>query len=292
MNTKKRAVLYIVIACISWGSSCIFVNLLAPYGFSSVQMVSMRGLVSALGMFLFVFLTNRQMFKVDLKELVLMALSGLSMFGTASCYYVSMQTSSVSTAVVLMYTAPIFVMIYSVLFFGEKLTKPKLLSVIGMLVGCCLVSGIVGGIKFNAMGIMAGLVSGISYGAYNIFTKMQMRHKTKPVAAAMYCFIFMAAIALCATNPLSMVAIVVQKPMVIIPIVLGLGLFTGLLPYVLYTLALKDMPAGTVSAMGILEPMAATIFSILLFHEKLSFYSACGIILILGSVLLLSRSDE
>lgn len=288
---KKKALLYIVIACIFWGGSCIFVNALAPFGFSSVQMVSMRGLVAALGMSVFSFLTNRKLFKASLKEILLFVCSGLSMFGTASCYYISMQVSSVSMAVVLMYTAPVFVMVYSVLFFGERLTKMKLFALIGMLVGCCLVSGVVGGVTINVLGVVTGLASGIFYSAYNIFTKIQMRNRSNPVSASMYCFIFMAIVALGAADVPSLIMMTAQNPGVIIPLFIGLGVCVCLLPYFLYTLALKELPAGTASALGILEPMAATIFSVVLFHEKLSFYSLCGIVLILGSVLLLSRSD-
>ncbi|MBQ4517307.1 MAG: EamA family transporter [Clostridia bacterium] len=288
---KKKALLYIVIACVFWGSSCIFVNALAPFGFSSVQMVSMRGSVAAIGMMVYSFLTNRKLFKASLKEIVLFACSGLSMFGTASCYYMSMQISSVSMAVVLMYTAPVFVMVYSVLFLGERLTKMKLCALIGMLVGCCLVSGIAGGVKINIPGIVTGLASGIFYSAYNIFTKIQMRNRSNPVSASMYCFVFMSIIALSMADLPSMMTMTAQTPGKIIPLFIGIGVCVCLLPYFLYTLALKDLPAGTASALGILEPMVATVFSVVLYHEKLSVYSIFGIVLILGSVLLLSRSE-
>ncbi|MBE7035700.1 MAG: hypothetical protein E7403_00195 [Ruminococcaceae bacterium] len=288
---KRKSLLYIVIACVFWGSSCIFVNALAPFGFTSVQMVSMRGLVAALGMSAYSVFANRKLFKASLKEIILFACSGLSMFGTASCYYISMQASSVSMAVMLMYTAPIFVMIYSVLFFKERLTKMKLAALIGMLVGCCFVSGVLGGTKINTLGIVTGLASGIFYSAYNIFTKIQMRNRSNPISASMYCFIFMSIVALGAADLPSLVTLTAQNPGVIILLFVGLGVCVCLLPYFLYTLALKDLPAGTASALGILEPMAATVFSVVLYGEKLSFYSVCGIILILGSVLLLSRSD-
>lgn len=288
---KKKALLYIVIACVFWGSSCIFVNALAPFGITTVQMVSMRALVAALGMMGYALLFNRKLFKVSLKEIILFAGSGLGVFGTASFYFYSMQISSVSMAVVLMYTAPVFVMIYSVLFFRERLTKMKFVSVIGMLVGCCFVSGLVGGVEMNTLGVITGLASGIAYSAYNIFTKIQMRNRSNPVSASMYCFIFMSIAALCAADLPSLVTTTAQNPAVIIPLFVGLGVCVCLLPYFLYTLALKELPAGTASSLGILEPMAATIFSVVLFGEKLSFYSIFGIVLILGSVVLLSRSD-
>ena len=45
---NKLSILYIVLAGVSWGTAGIFVNNLSPYGFSSVQMTSMRNIVAAI----------------------------------------------------------------------------------------------------------------------------------------------------------------------------------------------------------------------------------------------------
>lgn len=288
---KKSAFLFIIAAGVLWGTSGLFVNFLAPYGFSSLQMTAARGVVSAIAMAVYTFFYDRKLFRASGWELLLFALSGVSMFATASSYYTAMQYTSVSTAVVLMYTAPIFVMAYSVAFFGEKLTKLKLISVLGMLVGCALVSGIVGGLKWSAFGIFMGFVSGITYSAYNIFTKIQMRRPCHPITATLYCLIFMACLALSVSHPGEMVVTAMQKPALLFPMLVALGICTCVLPYFLYTLALKALPVGTAAALGIVEPMAATVFSVILLGEPLGLFPAIGIILILGSVFLLSRGD-
>lgn len=289
---KTKAFIYIVLTGILWGTSGLFVNALSPFGFSPLQMTAMRGGVAAICFFLYALIRDRSIFKISISELILFALSGIGIFGTASCYFASMQASGVSTAVVLMYTAPIFVMAYSVAFLGEKLTPKKLTAVILMLMGCVLVSGIIGGGSFNAAGILLGLMSGISYSAYNIFTKIQMRRGCRPLSSTLYCFIFMGGLALAISNPVQMFSLTIANPIKIIPLMLGLGIFTAVLPYLLYTLALRELPVGTASALGIVEPMSATVFSITLLGEKLSFLPACGIILILGAVILLSKTNE
>ena len=113
-------------------------------------------------MALYIFIHNKNLFKVSLKELLLFAGSGISFFLTATCYFYSMQATSISTAVVLMYTAPIFVMIYSVMFLNEKLTPVKTAAVLIMLVGCGLVSGIIGGLRFDGVGTLVGYMSGLA----------------------------------------------------------------------------------------------------------------------------------
>ncbi len=288
---KKRAFLYIIIAGLLWGTSGLFVHFLAPFGFSTLQMTAMRGMVSAVCMSVYTLLYNKQLFRVNFKELRLFACSGIAMFGTAACYYIAMQASSVSTAVILMYTAPVMVMAYSVAFMGERFTKKKYAAIVCMLIGCCLVSGVIGGLKFSILGIVMGLMSGVCYSAYNIFTKYQMCRQCHPITANLYCLITMCIVALLFANPGEMAGLTVQNPAAIVPLMLGIGICTCVLPYFLYTLALKVLPAGTTSALGIVEPMAATVYSVILLGEPLGISSVLGIILILGAVPLLSRSD-
>ena len=171
---KKLAFIYIILAGIAWGTSGIFVTLLSPYGFTSPQLTSIRATVSLVAIGFYILIKEKNAFKATPKELFLFLGSGITLFGTSTCYYVSMQATSISTAVVLMYTAPVIVMIYSVAFLGEKLTKLKTISVLLMVIGCGLVSGIIGGLKFDLIGILIGMLSGICYSAYNILTKIQM----------------------------------------------------------------------------------------------------------------------
>ncbi len=288
---KKLAVLYIVAAGILWGTSGIFVHLLSPFGFTAVQMGAVRGSVSALGIAVYLLFRAPRLFRVTKKNLLLLAGSGIGMFGTAACYFAAIPLTSVSTAVVLMYTAPIFVLVYSVLFLGERLTRKKAFSVLCMLVGCCLVSGVIGGLRFHPLGIFLGLLSGLSYSAYNIFTKYQMKNNCHPTSATFYCLFFMAILALCGADLPKMAALTAAAPSQILPLMLALGVCTCLLPYLLYTLALVRLPVGTAAALSIVEPMAATVFSIACFGERLTLFSAFGILLILGAVFLLGQRE-
>ena len=289
---KKLAFIYIVLASIFWGTSGIFVHFIAPYGLSSFQMTFVRGLIFAICMGIFIFIKDKKLFKASKKELFLFSLSGLSFFLTASFYFLSMQLTSISTAVVLMYTAPIFVMIYSVSFLSEKFNLKKGISVALMIIGCALVSGVVGGLKFDLLGIFIGFLSGISYSAYNIITKIQMKNKSNPLTATFYCFLFAVLIGLFASNPMGIPDVLSKNYSLLIPLVFAMGICTCVLPYILYTLALKEIDAGTATSLGILEPMAATLYSVILFNEKLSIYSTIGIVLILGAVFLLSKSES
>ena len=288
---KLRSLIYIITACALWGTSGLFVNALSPYGFNALHLTSVRALIAFLSMALFSLIKSRHSFKTDPKSLLLFALVGIGIFGTGSLYFASMQMTSVSTAVVLMYTAPIYVMIFSVIFLKEKLTALKLVSVVIMLGGCCLVSGIIGGLKFNALGIVIGALSGVAYAAYNIATKISMQKGNDPISCTMYGFMFMFIVSLFLSSPAEIVTITVKEPTRIIPLLLAIGIITVVIPYFLYTLSLRDIPAGTASSLGILEPMSATLFSVMILGEKLTILSAVGMILILTAVFMLGKAE-
>jgi drug/metabolite transporter (DMT)-like permease len=86
--------------------------------------------------------------------------------------------------------------------------------------------------------------------------------------------------------------LIAQNPPVTLPLALGLGICTFVFPFLLYTFALRELPAGTASALGIIEPMAATVFSVLILEEPLSLPSGIGIVLVLISVVLLGVAEN
>ena len=101
----------------------------------------------------------------------------------------------------------------------------------------------------------------------------------------------MAIIALSVSKPHMIVVKAAENPLATIPLLIGLGVVTFVIPYFLYTLAMRDLPAGTAAALGIVEPMAATVFSIMFLGEKLSWLPALGIILILLAVFALGKAE-
>ena len=289
---KKKAFVYIVLAGLLWGTSGIFVHFLAPYGFSSLQMTFVRALTSFLCLGGFALIRDRSAFRVSPLQLLLCAGVGACIFLTASCYFTSMQMTSVSTAVVLMYTAPVYVTVVSALFMGERFSRLKLVAVVCIMIGCVLVSGVVTGLKFDLTGILIGVLSGIAYAAYNLLTKVALSRGCKPVTTTVYSFAAMTLIAALVCNPQQIPVYAAAAPAVTVPLLVSMGICTCVMPYLLYTLSMKELSAGTASALGIIEPMAATVYSVVLFREKLDIFSGVGIVLILVSVFLLGKVED
>lgn len=287
---KRKAFFYIIVAGILWGTSGLFANALKEYGFTSMQMTAARGSVSFLCMLSYVLISDRKLLKISLRELILFVGNGIALFATAFLYYTAMQITSVATAVVLMYTMPIIVMIFSVIFLGEKMTKMKFVATAVMMIGCVLVSGVVGGFKINTIGILIGLLSGITYSTYSILSKIAFKKGSSPISASLYGFLFMSIIAVSMCKPGDMIERITSPKIFIL--LAGLGIVTFVIPYFLYTLSLKYLPAGTASALSIVEPMAATVFGMIFLHEIPDIFAGVGIIMIISAVFLLGMAEE
>lgn len=289
---NRKAILLAALSSLLFATSCIFVHFLTPFGFTPMEMTAMRGVVSAVLIIVYLFFYNKKLFRVKLSEILLFACSGLTMFTAAYFYYESIAKSGVATAVVLMYTSPIYVLAFSVLFLKEKLTAKKVICVAVMLFGVVLVSGILNGGQFNFLGVLLGLLAGFSFGMYNIVTKIAMRRGSHPTSAMAYSFIFMGVISLLFVDVNNMAVLTAQNPALVLVLMVGIGLFTCFLSYLIYAYALKELPAGVAAALGLIEPVAAIIYGVALFGDELTWILIAGIVLILGAVFVMSRVEE
>ncbi|MBE7010118.1 MAG: hypothetical protein E7418_01350 [Ruminococcaceae bacterium] len=288
----KLSILFVVIAGISWGSSGVFSNQLKLLGFSALQSATIRSLVAAVILFLIICITDKKKIRTSAKELPLFALCGICTIASGAFYFSSIQLTSLSTAVTLMYTAPIMVMLISVLFLGERFSISKLIAALLAFAGCGLVTGIIGGLRFNFLGILYGLLSGFFYCMYTILTKISTRRGNESLTTTAYSFLFGGVFAIFICQPGAAFSVLADVPSQSILWGLGIGLFSGALPYFFYTLSMRKLPAGVASALSAIEPMTATIVSVLLYHEKLTISALSGILLILTSVVILSRVKE
>ena len=289
---KKIGFILIVSAGLLWGSSCLFIHYLSGFGFTPAQLTAARGVVAFLAVAVFTLIRDRSALKVSKREFFLYMAAGFCMFATAYAYYCAVTMTSPSTAAVLMYMEPIYVAIFSGFFFKESFTPLKIGSIAAVLVGCCFVSGVVGGMHFQPLGVLLAILSGVFYAVYSILMKFSMRKDAKPLSAAFYCDLFMALFALIPSRVHLMPALVASDPVRILPALLGLGVVTFFAPYYLYTISLRYIPAGTAASLSVIEPLAATIYSILFLQEKLTLIAGVGIVLILGASILLCSLKE
>lgn len=285
------AALCVIAAGILWGTMGIFVRYFSAWGFSTIQITAFRILLAALIFLVFLAVTDREKLKIRLKDLPLFAGMGIgSIFLMSVTYFSTMQRTSLSVAAILLYTAPVFVMLMSVLFLKEKLTVRKLLALAAAFAGCVLVTGIGGDAAVDGIGIATGLLSGLSYALYSILGIFALR-KYHPYTVSAYAFLTAAAAELCFCHPVEMARRTAEsdEPWKILILALVMAAFTAFAPYLLYTLGLRRVEAGKAAIMATVEPMVATILGVAVFQEELTAWSVWGIVLILLAIGILNR---
>lgn len=284
---KNLAILSAIFAGIFWGTTGIFVRILAGYGMDSVQITCIRLITSAIFMSVFLFFRDRNLFKIRLNDLPFFLASGvISIFCTSIFYFKTISLVSVSIACVLMYTAPIFVLIFSVIFFREKITLKKIIAVLLAVVGCFFVSGVLSqNDEISLTALLFGLLSGISYASYSIFGKFILK-KYSPLTLTLYSFIF-AAIASLFMLDFKTTANLISQNIEFLFLYPLTGLCTSVIPYLLYSVGLKRLESSTAVVLSSVEPLVATLISIFILSEPFTAPIGTGIAIIIVSIIVL-----
>ena len=279
----------IIIAACFWGSMGIFVRHLEAYGFTAIQIVSIRLTLAAVIFSILQIFIDRAGFKIALRDIPLFLGLGLgSILFFTICYFSAITIMPLSTAAILLYTSPIWIMLMAALFFHEKLNAKKLIALALAFAGCVLVSGISGD-GITAVGLLLGLGSGLGYGLYSILGTVALR-RYSPYTVTTWTFIFAACGSWCVCRPADMILKFAGAEK--LPLLLGFcvltALVTAVIPFLTYTLGLRTVEASKAGIIATLEPVVATIIGIVCFGEGLTILSALGILLVLAAVVVLN----
>lgn len=292
MEDRQRArvgTVFIILAGCFWGSMGIFVRKLGTYGFNSIQIVSIRVTLAALIFAIVLLLKDRDGFRISLRDIPLFLGLGFgSILFFTVCYFTAITMMPLSTAAILLYTSPVWIMLMSVLFFREKMDRKKVIALVLAFAGCVLVSGI-SGEGMTLTGLLVGLGAGIGYGLYSILGTIALR-KYSPYTVTAYTFIFAAVGSWIICRPGDMFNKFSGTPDLgfLVFFCFLTALITAVIPFLAYTLGLERVEASKAGIIATIEPMVATLIGILFFLEPLTVISGLGILLILSAVILLN----
>lgn len=291
MNTKLSGG-SIILAGILWGTMGLFVRGLSEDAFTSMEIVALRVLASLILMAIVIFLYNRKLFRIRLKDWWCFVGTGiLSLTFFNFCYFQTIVMTSMSVAAILLYTAPIIVVLLSAVLFKEKINGKKIVAMFLAFLGCIFVTGILGGngLTISPKGILIGLGSGLGYALYSIFGRYAIERGYESYTISFYTFLF------AAVGTLFLIPIRETAEKLVngnmgrdFLLVLGISLIATVLPYLLYTIGLTRVENGKASIMASIEPVVATLIGILAFGESMTVTGMAGIVLVLVAIILLN----
>lgn len=282
----------IILAGTLWGSMGLFVRKLNAAGLHSMEIVSLRSVVTTLLMGIFLLCYRKELFKIRIRDLWCFVGTGVfSIVFFNYCYFKTMTFSSLSVAAVLLYTAPSFVMLFSFFLFGEKFTKTKVTALFLALAGCVLVTGILSDTRsLTVSGILTGLGAGIGYALYSVFCRYALERGYHTFTILFYTFLMASLGGIPLTDWRQIGNVAFTDPMRI-GFVFVFVMVSTVLPYLLYTAGLQYVENGKASILASIEPVVATLIGIFLFRETLTWMGITGMALVLLSIFICNRKQ-
>lgn len=287
---QQAAPFLVAAASVLWGILFIFVRQLSAADFSAMDVVCIRSYGSVLFLFPGLFVVNRKLLKIKLKDSWCFVGTGVfSIVFFSYCYFRNVQVSSAAFASILMYTSPVWVTLLSMIFFKEKMNRSKWIALVMALAGCALVSGLMGGAgAVSVQGILLGLGSGIGYGLYSIFGRFALNRGYHPMTVSSYTFLFACVGVLPFVSVSSIMNKFVQEPTLLVP-ALCMAVLSTAMSFSLYTLGLAYMESGRAAVLATLEPIVSTVVGVVLYQETISVAMLAGIVLVLVSSIIISK---
>jgi drug/metabolite transporter (DMT)-like permease len=211
-------------------------------------------------------------------------------------YYVAIQRTSVATAIIVQYTAPVWVLFYVVARGQQKLSWQKVVAVALAVTGIALVIGIIGtkanggqSLRLDSYGIIAALLASFSFAFYNVsghrilarYDRWRVLLWTLAAAAIFWLVV----------NPPWKVIAAHYAPaqwlfLFVFSMISVLGAFS------LYFLGLQYLEPTRAIIASCLEPVFSIILAALLLGEVLHPIQTLGIIFVLAAIVIVQRPDR
>ncbi|MBP3401920.1 MAG: EamA family transporter [Clostridia bacterium] len=253
-----------------------------PSGF--VAMV--RGFVGALVLILVTMIIKKRPDKEGIKEnLVLLLLSGACIGVNWILLFESYRYTTVATATLCYYMAPVFAVIASPIFLRARVGVGGWLCVSAAFLGMIMVSEpwSISPASNDAVGILLALGAAALYASVTIINKKMKEISSYDTTIAQ---LFVAAVTVMVYT---LVAEKVTPDMlgakeIILLLVVGV-IHTGV-AYTLFFGSVKSLPTEAVAVMSYIDPIVAVLLSALLLGEPMSVFGVIGAVLIIAATLI------
>ena len=287
-----KGYLMIMAAAIFWGCSATAAKFLLNQHVETILIVQTRVTFSALLLLLFYLIFKPHFLRVKFRDLWRFALLGVvGVAGANFTYYFTIKESTVATAIILQYTAPLLVMAYTTIRGEEKFTLLKLVAAAISLAGCFLAVGAfdTSVLRLSAIGLISGIGSMISFSFLNIYTRHVLQ-RYNVWTMTFYAIAFASLFWLLVNPPWSIIA---QSPsreawggLVVLAII------SILIPHLLYFAGMQHVVASRAVITSTLEPVVAMVSAAVFLAELLHPVQIIGAVLVIAAILLLQLRKE
>lgn len=274
-------------AALCWGFTAAFAKLLFIRHIEPLTLAQVRASFSFLLLLAFALALRRSMLRVRPRPAAGLALLGVLGIACSNyTYLAAIHLTNVSTAILVQYTAPVWVMLYGVVFARERLAARQAAAVALSFAGCALAVGgyRAGQLAWNPAGIGYALGAALSFAFLNIWGARMARQVelwTSLLYALGAASVFWALV----SSPVRLFA--AGYPPEQWGLFLAYAVLSILLPMTLYYAGLRRLPPTHAVVTSTLEPAFAIGFAWLIVAEPVAAPQVLGLVAIVAAVLLL-----
>lgn len=263
---QKKAILYLVIASILWSIGGLFIKLV---DWNPMAIAGARSGIAAIVMLLYLKRTVHYLGKTKLLGACTYA-SLLIFFVTAN------KLTTSANAILLQFTAPIWVVLFSKFFLKEKIKKYDLVTIIFVMLGMILF--FMGDLKSgNKIGNFIAILSGVSMAGVVIFLKRLGDDSPVEMTFLGNIITFIIAFPFFFLSVPSLNSILA---------LLILGIFQLGISYIFYTLAIKYVSPIEAILIPVLEPLLNPVWVFIFTGETPGTYAFMGGAIVVISIII------
>ena len=267
MTNNRKYVLAVFLASVCFSTGGLFIKLV-PW--SALAINGARNLIGAAVIGVYLLVTRHRI--VFSKRVFVGA---LSLMGVTTLFALANKMTTAANAIVLQFTAPVFVILFMALIYGQKPGRVDLIACFLVLLGVVIffVDGIRAG---NLPGNAAAFVSGICYAG--VF----MMNTGKDADAISSCFLGQLAAGLIFT-PLCFAETDFSLPTLAAVAALGVVQVGG--AYILFSIGIRRTPPVAASLITGMEPILNPLLVAAFYGERVSPLSVVGSVIVICSIM-------
>lgn len=243
---------------------------------------------------LFVLLMIRGWKPLRLPDRDLLRMFVLGILGVAASnyfYYLAIQRTNVATAIILQYTAPVWVLLYTIARGLQKPTLQRIAAVALAVSGIALVIGIFssGGFRLDAIGVLAALAAAFSFAFYNIGGHSILARYDR--WTVLLYVILSASLFWLVVNPPWKIASAHYSETEWL-FLLAFSLISVLAPFSLYFAGLQHLEPTRAIVVSCLEPVFSILIAAVALGELMRPVQTLGIVLVLVAIVIVQLPDR
>lgn len=271
MTQQRKAMLMMAICACMWSIGGIFIKLVS---WSPFLIAGGRSVFAALVIAAFMYIAK---IKVNVCKYSIGA--GICLTGVLTCFVAANKLTTAANAIVLQYTAPIFILVISILFLHHKVQKKEVFTVLVTMIGIIFFffdELSPGNIAGNLLAILAGLFLAVMFMLIGFGGGEDDSIRLSGILMG---HILTAIVGI----PIGISMTASYLPSEFICIII-LGVIQLGIPYVLYALASRDCSPLACSLIGMLEPILNPVWVLIFDGETPGFYALIGGIIVIAAV--------